>query len=965
MTFDGREHCGLDDARNTALLCYRMAQDGHRWKITKSLESPQQIVRQPAKLPSEQHLSSTVTASNSNTSCVNGSTSGDDIGNGRHAELSAASPVLPVRSSLHSAASSTTTANPPRPLHIASEQRCCQPSSAAHTHTTTISAGSTSPGNALSATSAVAASAIAAVGMPGQNLSTTTTASSLLHNDNRSVTNACLNRPQPKAPAQPPSSSYTTVSAAAASVTPRRTQHTSVYSSRRHIASKPTAAAAATGVAPSPTTSPPSATLSCVSSRATTYSLSSTSNTGNSTISAPASFLNRPKPAAVAAASTDVEPGRAQPAELLGTAQSEPHACPVSARGSSNSAAYPVTQPIQTQGLTNVACTYATHHEQNGMRAQPRESTNERSRMSTHTTRERAVASRSLKKSTAQDQASAQQCSTVLGSVRTNVQQPHSRSNSSCTTLMAPRTLLDSGPSGMMTSSSSDMASSASTPGHSRSGVVTSQTRRRLGNSTILTPAKRVCVRAAASSHSQSVASLPQTGSVQYSSRELSVGQGQPMQSLPHDQSPRATSRDLAPGPGTVATGTSGGDVRNVSTPAGDAIPCGQYVSAPSLPPPQNTADPGAVGELPVVATVRDCSTASRGCTGIASSHTESVHETTTHCTAPVASTNSSSAQLNGTGISSSSGSNGSVGSSIISRTRSNLSNDSRSAPALNLSNGSSRLSSGLAGPAPPADNSAVSVTAMSTNQLTSQQQQRQQQQPTTSTPVGRRPLGLPSSINLNHSAIPKRSSSSSLSSASSSTCSPQLFSKSSFSSGSNLGEAVLAPELPRPMSINGGGITPPMCACGKRVRRCVASNPGPNQGRTFYTCAVKNRRSNGGSPASLGAKQRGCAYFQWESKKFVTSCNSLDDITNYFPPAPSSSTSYNGSSSSSSTTCRSANSTKACSTRTGSYDTGASDRPSHGGTACATSTADSAGQFSNVSDDSDCVVPYSLLPAL
>lgn len=39
MTFDGREHCGLDDARNTALLCHRMSQDGHCWKITKTLES--------------------------------------------------------------------------------------------------------------------------------------------------------------------------------------------------------------------------------------------------------------------------------------------------------------------------------------------------------------------------------------------------------------------------------------------------------------------------------------------------------------------------------------------------------------------------------------------------------------------------------------------------------------------------------------------------------------------------------------------------------------------------------------------------------------------------------------------------------------------------------------------------------------------------------------------------------------
>jgi ERI1 exoribonuclease 2 len=37
IAFTGREHCGLDDARNTAKLCYRLVKDGCKLNVTKSL----------------------------------------------------------------------------------------------------------------------------------------------------------------------------------------------------------------------------------------------------------------------------------------------------------------------------------------------------------------------------------------------------------------------------------------------------------------------------------------------------------------------------------------------------------------------------------------------------------------------------------------------------------------------------------------------------------------------------------------------------------------------------------------------------------------------------------------------------------------------------------------------------------------------------------------------------------------
>lgn len=62
------------------------------------------------------------------------------------------------------------------------------------------------------------------------------------------------------------------------------------------------------------------------------------------------------------------------------------------------------------------------------------------------------------------------------------------------------------------------------------------------------------------------------------------------------------------------------------------------------------------------------------------------------------------------------------------------------------------------------------------------------------------------------------------------------------------------------PVKLKGGGqITSPLCTCGRRAKRQVVSNGGPNHGRGFYCCPV--RRSGSG-----GRIQKGCEFFKWES---------------------------------------------------------------------------------------------------
>ena len=69
--------------------------------------------------------------------------------------------------------------------------------------------------------------------------------------------------------------------------------------------------------------------------------------------------------------------------------------------------------------------------------------------------------------------------------------------------------------------------------------------------------------------------------------------------------------------------------------------------------------------------------------------------------------------------------------------------------------------------------------------------------------------------------------------------------------------------------------ITPPLCNCGRRTKRRTVMNTGPNQGRIFYTCSMKQPNSNIKGP---GAKL-GCNFFQWEQKSL---CNKTRGITTH-----------------------------------------------------------------------------------
>ncbi|CAL1545841.1 unnamed protein product [Lymnaea stagnalis] len=52
---------------------------------------------------------------------------------------------------------------------------------------------------------------------------------------------------------------------------------------------------------------------------------------------------------------------------------------------------------------------------------------------------------------------------------------------------------------------------------------------------------------------------------------------------------------------------------------------------------------------------------------------------------------------------------------------------------------------------------------------------------------------------------------------------------------------------------------TPPLCSCGRRSKRRLVQNQGPNTGRWFFTCSVAS--------SSVSAdKKTGCKFFQWES---------------------------------------------------------------------------------------------------
>ena len=63
----------------------------------------------------------------------------------------------------------------------------------------------------------------------------------------------------------------------------------------------------------------------------------------------------------------------------------------------------------------------------------------------------------------------------------------------------------------------------------------------------------------------------------------------------------------------------------------------------------------------------------------------------------------------------------------------------------------------------------------------------------------------------------------------------------------------------------NGGGITPPLCHCGRRTRLRAVINPGPNQGRAFFTCSFSHGRTTSGANADKKKSKSSCKFFRWE----------------------------------------------------------------------------------------------------
>lgn len=81
-----------------------------------------------------------------------------------------------------------------------------------------------------------------------------------------------------------------------------------------------------------------------------------------------------------------------------------------------------------------------------------------------------------------------------------------------------------------------------------------------------------------------------------------------------------------------------------------------------------------------------------------------------------------------------------------------------------------------------------------------------------------------------------------------SSTCSPGASSRKVLSS-------VLTSTVNLQEPGESGKMTPPLCKCGRRSKRLVVSNNGPNHGKAFYCCPVGKFQED----------RKCCSYFKWE----------------------------------------------------------------------------------------------------
>ncbi|XP_040853610.1 ERI1 exoribonuclease 2-like isoform X1 [Ochotona curzoniae] len=65
----------------------------------------------------------------------------------------------------------------------------------------------------------------------------------------------------------------------------------------------------------------------------------------------------------------------------------------------------------------------------------------------------------------------------------------------------------------------------------------------------------------------------------------------------------------------------------------------------------------------------------------------------------------------------------------------------------------------------------------------------------------------------------------------------------------------VLTPTVNSGEPWNNGKMTPPLCKCGRRAKRLIVSNNGPNHGKVFYCCPTGKYHEN----------RKCCGYFKWE----------------------------------------------------------------------------------------------------
>lgn len=71
------------------------------------------------------------------------------------------------------------------------------------------------------------------------------------------------------------------------------------------------------------------------------------------------------------------------------------------------------------------------------------------------------------------------------------------------------------------------------------------------------------------------------------------------------------------------------------------------------------------------------------------------------------------------------------------------------------------------------------------------------------------------------------------------------------------------------------GKMTPPLCKCGRRSKRLVVSNNGPNHGKVFFCCPNGKYQEN----------RKCCGYFKWEQTLRKERANS--SVLSYSPGGP------------------------------------------------------------------------------